>query len=80
MKPLHSVSKKNFFTEQIANINPFKINHSVDAGCIQTKIFTFSISIADTLTIRIAVFFHEIISTNFKVDGMNTFPISDNNS
>ncbi len=47
---------------------------------MKAKIFAFSISIADTLSIRIAVFFLKIISTNFKVYDMNIFSISDNNS
>ena len=80
MKSLYSVSKKNLFTGQITNIKPLKTNHGLDTACIQAKIFAFSISIADTLSIRIAVFFLKIISTNFKVYDMNIFSISDNNS
>ena len=40
----------------------------------------FSISIADTHSIRIAVFFLKVISTNFEFYGMNVFSVSDNNS
>ena len=80
MKSLYSVSKKNLFARQITNIKSLEINHGFDTVCIQAKIFAFSISIADTLSIRIAVFFLKIISTNFKVYDMNIFSISDNNS
>ena len=80
MKSLYSVSKKNLFTGQITNIKSLKINHGFNATCIQTKIFAFSISIADTHSVRIAVFFLKVISTNFEFYGMNVFSVSDNNS
>ena len=80
MKSLYSVSIKNLFTGQITNIKPLKIYYGLNATCIETKIFAFSISIADTHSIRIAVFFLKVISTNFEFYGMNVFSVSDNNS
>lgn len=80
MKSLYSVSKKNLFARQITNIKSLEINHGFDTVCIQAKIFAFSISIANTHSIRIAVFIFKVISTNIKVYGMKVFSISDNNS
>lgn len=80
MKSLYSVPKKNLFTGQITNIKPLKTNHGINATCIQTKIFAFSISIADTHSIRIAVFIFKVNGTTIKVNGMKVFSISDYNS
>ncbi len=80
MKSLYSVSEKNLFARQITNIKPLKIKHGLDTACIKAKIFAFSISIANTHSIRIAVFIFKVISTNIKVYGMKSFSISNNNS
>ena len=80
MKSLYSVSKKNLFTGQITNIKPLKIYYGLNATCIETKIFAFSISVSDTHSIRIAVFFPKVISTTIKVYGMKVFSFSNYNS
>ena len=80
MKSLYSVSIKNLFTGQITNIKPLKIYYGLNATCIETKIFAFSISVSYTHSIRIAVFFPKVISTTIKVYGMKVFSFSNYNS
>ena len=80
MKSLHSGSEKYFFAGQITNIKLFKTNHSPDAACIQTKIFSYCISVADTSSVRSTVFYLKVVSANFKVYGMNVFSVPDNDS